>query len=893
MMAQWLNRWRLASRRSIRVRLLLTGGIAAAGPVLLMLLLTLALERRMNTRLEHVLRQQTDERVGGVARGVMSLLQTQFESIQQVLLANLNVLHDVVRRRGGVHLGSGSATWHARNQFTGTTTTVTLPRLLAGENWLGQNLERGTRTPVVDDAVEMVGGTATIFQRMNQAGDMLRVATTVVAKDGHRAIGTFIPTTDAEGVANPVLAAVLSGKTYQGRAFVVDAWYQTVYEPIHDGSGAVIGMYYVGVKQESIPGLRESIVGTKVGESGFVTVLGGTGDQRGRFLISHGGTRDGESVLEQADAAGRPMIQEILQSTVDSAPGQMVVHRYSWKDIGETNAEPKVVASTYFAPWDWVVVVTGYEADFGEARRDVNTMILTLVLTLLGAGTVLAGAALYLSARVARGLTTSVAALARSADRIALGEVDHEVQSLDEDEVGWLNRSVAQILASQKALASAAAQLAKGDLTAEVTLRSENDVLGRSFLQVRDTLRSLDTEMQRLANAGREGRLSERGDTTRFDGAYRGLVEGMNRTLDAVVAPVREATAVLERVARHDLTATMEGEYQGDHATIKAAVNAAVGEMQSAICLIGHNAQALATSSEELSAVATQMGATAEEAAARAGVVGSASAEVSQNVQSVAAGTEEMTASIREIAKSAGEAARVAAQAVRVAEQTDQTVAKLGQSSAEIGVVIKVITSIAQQTNLLALNATIEAARAGEAGKGFAVVANEVKELAKQTAQATEDISRKIEAIQGDTRQAVGAIREISEVVTRINDIQTTIAGAVEQQTATTNEMGRTLAGAARGAQEIAANIGGVADAVEQTSGAAQNSQQASQELARMAAELDQLVGQFQYEEIVTPDGASAASARNPNNGSGGIPGDAKGENGSRKPGNRLRYRRF
>jgi methyl-accepting chemotaxis protein len=853
MVKSWLNRWRLAPRRSIRARLLLTGGIAAAGPVLFMLLLTLGLERRMNTRMDQVLRHQTDERLGGVAQGVMSLLQTQFESLQQVLLANLNVLHDVARRRGGVHLGSGSATWHARNQFTGTTTTVTLPRLLAGESWLGQNREPGTRTPVVDDVVEMVGGTATVFQRMNQAGDMLRVATTVVAKDGHRAISTYIPTTDAHGAANPVLATVLSGETYQGRAFVVDAWYQTVYEPIRDGSGAVIGMYYVGVKQESIPGLREFIVGTKVGKSGFVTVLGGTGDQRGRYLISHGGTRDGESILSQADAAGRPMIQEILHAAVDSAAGQMVVHRYSWKDAGETTPESKVVASTYFAPWDWVVVVTGYEADFGAARQDLRGMILTVVLTLLGAGTAMAGVALYLSARAARGLTTSVASLARSADRIALGDVDHEVRTSDEDEIGWLSRSVAQILASQKALANAAARLAKGDLTAEVTLRSEHDVLGRSFLQVRDTLRSLDTEMQRLANAGREGRLSERGEMTRFDGAYRGLVEGMNHTLDAVVAPVREATAVLERVARRDLTATMEGEYQGDHAAIKAAVNAAVGEMRSAICLIGHNAQALASSSEELSAVAAEMGATAEVAAARAGVVGTASAEVSQNVQTVAAGTEEMTASIREIAKSAGEAARVAAQAVRVAEQTDQTVAKLGQSSAEIGVVIKVITSIAQQTNLLALNATIEAARAGEAGKGFAVVANEVKELAKQTAQATEDISRKIEAIQADTRQAVGAIREISEVVTRINDIQTTIAGAVEQQTATTNEMGRTLADAARGTQEIAANIGGVAGAVEQTSGAAQNSQQASQELARMAAELDDLVGQFQYEEIFVP----------------------------------------
>ena len=152
----------------------------------------------------------------------------------------------------------------------------------------------------------------------------------------------------------------------------------------------------------------------------------------------------------------------------------------------------------------------------------------------------------------------------------------------------------------------------------------------------------------------------------------------------------------------------------------------------------------------------------------------------------------------------------------RSPNKTNATVAKLGESSAEIGNVIKVITSIAQQTNLLALNATIEAARAGEAGKGFAVVANEVKELAKQTAKATEDISRKIEAIQNDTKGAVEAIAQIGKIINQINDIQNTIASAVEEQTATTGEISRNVAEAAKGSNEIAQNITGVAQAAQQ-----------------------------------------------------------------------------
>lgn len=257
---------------------------------------------------------------------------------------------------------------------------------------------------------------------------------------------------------------------------------------------------------------------------------------------------------------------------------------------------------------------------------------------------------------------------------------------------------------------------------------------------------------------------------------------------------------------------------------------------------LDESAQSLASSSRELNAVSQQMAANAEETAAQAGVASAAAEQVSKNVSTVASAAEEMGASIKEIAKNANEAARVATSAVKVAQTTNETVAKLGSSSAEIGNVIKVITSIAQQTNLLALNATIEAARAGEAGKGFAVVANEVKELAKQTAKATEDISRKIEAIQTDTKGAVQAIGEIGKIINQINDYQTTIASAVEQQTATTAEISRNVAEAARGSNEIANNITGVAEAARSTTEGATNTQASADELARLATSMQQLV---------------------------------------------------
>jgi methyl-accepting chemotaxis protein len=257
---------------------------------------------------------------------------------------------------------------------------------------------------------------------------------------------------------------------------------------------------------------------------------------------------------------------------------------------------------------------------------------------------------------------------------------------------------------------------------------------------------------------------------------------------------------------------------------------------------IAQNASSVSSSAEELTAISQQMAGNAEETATQANVVSAASEQVSKNVTVVATGSEEMQASIREISKNSNEAARVAKNAVAVAETTNHTIGKLGESSSEIGKVIKVITSIAQQTNLLALNATIEAARAGEAGKGFAVVANEVKELAKQTAKATEEIGQKIEAIQTDTKGAVTAIGEISSIINQINDISNSIASAVEEQSVTTNEIGRNVTEAAKGTSDIAKNISGVASAARETTQAANDTQKAARALSELAAQLQGMV---------------------------------------------------
>jgi len=307
-----------------------------------------------------------------IAENVYRMCAQTQELQQQKVDANLVAARDVLDRTGATSFAAERVTWNAVNQFTKDTTTVDLPRFMVGELWTGQNPDLAVPTPVVDEVMRLTGATCTIFQRMDEAGSMLRVATNVAKLDNTRAIGTYIPATQPDGSPNPVVSTLLEGKTFRGRAFVVNAWYVTAYEPITAADGSVVGALYVGVKEESSTALRNGIMSIKIGKTGYVYVLNAKGSTRGHYVISAGGKRDGEDIWNAKDADGRLFIQDICAIATGLAPGQTAETTYPWKNAADPKPRKKIVKLAYFAPWDWVIGAGSYEDEFYHVADEIE-----------------------------------------------------------------------------------------------------------------------------------------------------------------------------------------------------------------------------------------------------------------------------------------------------------------------------------------------------------------------------------------------------------------------------------------------------------------------------------------------------------------------------------------
>ena len=657
-------------------------------------------------------RTMSEQSLHDAGEQVLATVSTQAAAVQSMLATDLKATNARLAELGAPTTGA-DVTWTATNQTTKEATQVTLPRLQFGDTWLGQQADPAVAVPGLDEAARLTGAATTIFQKMDDAGDMLRVATTVGGAKGTHAIGTYIPATAADDTANPVVKDLLAGETYVGTATVVDKPYVSVYQPLKEGD-EVVGAVFVGLPQADVTAdLRERLAQASVGQSGYYAVFSSAAASLGTAVVAPEGATDGDAMIDATDADGQPYVQRLLDVAAPLGEGELTTTTV------DLPAGPVTVGVSRYPAYGWVITSWLPEAD---------------------------------TAAVTDRVEAGGSALVRDTVLLGLGVA-----------------------------------IAMGVLIAL-------------------TARTL---------VGRIGRLTE----------------------------------VLRRVAARDLSATAlaPGEQHADDelGRMGAALDAATGAMRDAVEAMSRGASRVTDTAGSLDGASSRLESAAGTTSTEISQVTGDAGSVSSGVREVSEAVEQLRAAADEVSSTTSDVTVVAAEAVQLAQAATGTVERLGASSQQIADVLRTITAIAAQTNLLALNATIEAARAGEAGAGFAVVAEEVKDLARQTAQATEEIAPTLTAVQAEAAEVRADIAQISGTIAHIDELQATIASAVAQQLATTTAVSATLHGAADRSGGIASALEGTAGAVEETSGQVRAVRAAVSDLAQVAGDLDAEVRQF------------------------------------------------
>jgi len=493
---------------SLKSRIIMLGVGAAILPVIIITWLTIHKNLSLRAEVGKELGQQAHDILAGAATSVYELCQTQEDAGSHIMQSSLRVAKDVLARHGAMSFLPEAVEWQAVNQFTQAASTVSLPKMAVGGVWWGQVRQEQSHVPVVDDTAKLVGGTCTIFQRMNPQGDMLRIATNVLKDDRTRAIGTFIPAVNPDGKPNPVIAAISRGVPYTGRAFVVKDWYSTAYEPVQDASGNIIGMIYVGIKQSEMPGaqsLREAIVHKKIGKSGYVFVLEGSGAKKGQYVITQDGQRSGESVWDQKDASGKPVIQDMITAAMQKSGKEVSFQDYLWQNPGEPQPRVRMAAVTYFKPWDWVIGVSVFKDELGGAQQRIEESYRTMIWRLIGIGVIMVilvgGVSIVWGVSLSRPINRTISHLKEISDDVASASGQVSAASLQLSQGASMQAgSLENTSASMEEMASRTRQNAE-HATAADNLMGE---AGRIIDQAEGSLQSLTQAMAEVTQASSE-----------------------------------------------------------------------------------------------------------------------------------------------------------------------------------------------------------------------------------------------------------------------------------------------------------------------------------------------------------------------------------------------------
>ncbi len=728
-------------RISLRHKIYGLAVVAAILPVLVLLLLMQHFRRSISQRAARELTALAMANVEQTARDTYGLCETANDLLLRRTNPNLVVARRILAERGGVASGGGSVQWQAVNQLTQGTAEVTLPRMLIGGVPATQSRSFQTPSPVVDEITQVIGSTVSIFQRMNEPGDMLRIATTVAEADGNRAVGTYIPAIGPDGAPSAVIASVLRGEVYRGTSFVVNGWYVGAYEPRRDGAGRITGMLRVGESISSVESVRRTIMNTVIGRSGYIAVVGAKGNQRGRYIISKNGMRDGESIWETRDSAGNPYIQKMVQRGLASSKGEVFRESYPWQNPGEPRPRMKYAGVVYFEPWDWLIFASAYEDEYMAPIQQVSSSAANLLWGVTLAGLlslfVVLGVAFFMGGR----FTKPIELLTNLAGKIAKGD-------LYGARTDFLNL---QTQKDQKRPRRFDFPDETGDMMA--SFRDMTETLGKLIGQVQRSGIQVTTSGTEIAGSARqlESTVAEQAAATQEVSASSSEISATSRdllrTISGVGAAVGDASAQAES-GRSEL---------GEMETAMRQLVKATGSISSRLGVISDRASKISTVVTTINKISDQtalLSLNAAIEAEKAGELGKGFSVVAREISRLADQTAVATQDIEGVVKEMQSAVSSGVMEMdKFSEEVRRRVEEVNKIATALGRMIEKVQALGPEFETVkqGMNAQTQAAQQiNEAMKQLAETANLTKSTLSEFQKATGQLSSAVQGLQGE-----------------------------------------------------------------------------------------------------------------------------------------------